>query len=246
MVGFSRGTPNRKGQCIADRLNGMCGRYALAASSPDLAKWFHIDETINFAPRVNIAPTDMVPAIRQRADGRRELIGLRWGLIPYWSHDAKSGARAINARAESVAEKPAFRDPFRKRRCLIPASGFYEWKTVGRAKQPYFVHPRDGGLLAFAGLWDRWESPEGDPIESCTILTQDANELVRPLHDRMPVVVAPTDYDRWLDRHMEDLGVLKPLLAGASDDLLAVTAADPAINSVKYQPDKKEKTLFDL
>jgi putative SOS response-associated peptidase YedK len=225
----------------------MCGRYALAASSPDLAKWFHIDETINFAPRVNIAPTDMVPAIRQRPDGRREIVGLHWGLIPYWSHDPKSGARAINARTESVAEKPAFRDPFRKRRCLIPASGFYEWKKVGRAKLPYLIHPRDGSLMALAGLWDRWESPAGDRIESCTILTQDANALVRPLHDRMPVVIASTDYDRWLDQRLEDPGALKSLLVGAPDDLLTLTAADPAINSVRYQPEEeKQKSLFDL
>jgi len=224
----------------------MCGRYALAASSPDLAKWFRIDETINFTPRVNIAPTEIVPAIRQGPDGLRELIGLRWGLIPYWSHDPKSGARAINARMESVAEKPAFRDPFRKRRCLIPASGFYEWKKVGRARQPYLIYPRDGSIMALAGLWDRWESPEEDPIESCTILTQDANELVRPLHDRMPVVIAPADYDRWLDRRVEDPGVLKSLMAGAPEDLLAVTPADPAINSVRHQPEKKEKGLFDL
>jgi putative SOS response-associated peptidase YedK len=224
----------------------MCGRYALAVSSPDLAKWFHIDETISFAPRVNIAPTDMVPAVRQRPDGRRELIGMRWGLIPYWSTDPKSGARAINARVESVAEKPAFRDPFRKRRCLIPASGFYEWKKIGRTKQPYLVHPRNGGFMAFAGLWDRWESPEGDRVESCTILTQDANELVRPLHDRMPVVVAATDYDRWLDRRIEDPMILKSVLAGPPDDLLEITAADPAINSVRYQPEQKEKGLFEL
>jgi putative SOS response-associated peptidase YedK len=224
----------------------MCGRYALAASSPDLAKWFHIDETTNFGPRVNIAPTDMVPAIRQRVDGRRELTGLRWGLIPYWSHDPKSGARAINARVESVAERPAFREPFRKRRCLIPASGFYEWKKIGRTKQPYLVHPRDGHFMALAGLWDHWESPEGDPVESCTILTQDANEVVRPLHDRMPVVIAPGDYDRWLNRHVDDPEVLKSLLAGAPEDFLEVTAADPAINSVRYQPEKTEKGLFDL
>jgi putative SOS response-associated peptidase YedK len=224
----------------------MCGRYALAASSLDLAKWFHIDETIDFASRVNVAPTDTVPAIRQRRDGRREVIGLRWGLIPYWSQDPKAGARAINARKESVAEKPAFREPFRKRRCLIPASGFYEWKKVGRAKQPYLIHPRDDGLMAFAGLWDRWQDPEGEPIESCTILTQDANELVRPLHDRMPVVIAPGDYDRWLDRRLEDLDILKSLMAAASDDLLAATAADPAINNVRYQPENKQKSLFDL
>jgi len=224
----------------------MCGRYALSASSADLAKWFHIDETINFSSRINIAPTDMVPAIRQRPDGRRQLIGLRWGLIPYWSLDSKSGARAINARVESVAQKPAFREPFRKRRCLIPASGFYEWKKVGRVKQPYFVHPRDGGLLAFAGLWDRWQHAEGEAVESCTILTQDANELVRPLHDRMPVVIAPADYDRWLDPRQEDPAALKPLLAGPPENALAVTAADPAINSVKHQPDKQQNSLFDL
>jgi putative SOS response-associated peptidase YedK len=224
----------------------MCGRYALAASSADLAKWFHIDETVDFTARVNIAPTDTVPVVRERPDGRRELIGLRWGLIPYWSHDPKSGARAINARVESAADKPAFREPFRKRRCLIPASGFYEWKKVGRAKQPYLIHPRQGNLMALAGLWDHWESPEGEPIDSCTILTQDANELVRPLHDRMPVVIAPEDYDRWLDRRLDNPEVLKSLAVAAPEDLLAVTAADPAINSVKYQPQKKDRGLFDL
>jgi putative SOS response-associated peptidase YedK len=117
---------------------------------------------------------------------------------------------------------------------------------VGRGKQPYFVHPRDSGLLAFAGLWDHWRSPEGEALETCTILTQDANELVQPLHDRMPVVIAPGDYDHWLDPSQEDPVALKTLLTGALEDSLVITAADPAINSVRYQPEKKEKALFDL
>jgi putative SOS response-associated peptidase YedK len=215
----------------------MCGRYALAASAPDLAAWFHINNTLPFGPRINVAPTMEVPVVRERLAGGRELVALRWGLIPYWAEDAKIGYRLINARSESAADKPSFREPFIKRRCLVPATGFYEWKKAGRLREPFFIHPREGKLMAFAGLWDQWRDPEGKEIQSCTILTTAANELVRPIHDRMPAIIPSQLYDRWLDPRAQDAASVKPMLAPYPNEELQITPADPAINSAKYQPE---------
>jgi putative SOS response-associated peptidase YedK len=139
-------------------------------------------------------------AVVRQDDGRRALVPLRWGLIPPWSKDSRVGYALINARAETVAEKPAFRAAFKARRCLIPASGFYEWQATGaKHKQPYHIRMRDGRPFAFAGLWERWHGGEGEPVETCALLTTEANALVRPVHDRMPIIVAPGDCGAWLD-----------------------------------------------
>ncbi|GAB6068421.1 SOS response-associated peptidase [Methylothermus subterraneus] len=198
----------------------MCGRYTLRASRAKLLLWFRIDR--DRAPesvlgRYNIAPTQEVAAVRVAADGKRELVPLRWGLIPHWAKEAKTDYSTINARAETVAEKPAFRFAFRHRRCLIPADGFYEWQVQpgSKRKQPWYIQRRDGEVFAFAGLWERWEpraGTEGEPVESCTILVTDANELLRPIHDRMPVILDPADYEVWLDPAQRDLERLKSLL----------------------------------
>ena len=154
----------------------------------------------NLPPRWNVAPSQDIPAVRLDRHGKRRLVSLRWGLIPYWAKDAKIGYRTINARAETVATAPAFREAFRKRRCLIPADGFYEWQKQGGTRQPYRVILKDGAPFALAGLWERWRNPEnGEKVESCTIIVTDANELVAPLHDRMPVIIDPADFDAWLD-----------------------------------------------
>jgi putative SOS response-associated peptidase YedK len=148
-----------------------------------------------------------------RADGSsRELLSLKWGLVPVWAKEPEIGARLINARSETVTEKPSFRDAFKYRRCLIPASGFYEWKREGKGKQPYYFHMRDDEPFAFAGLWERWEGIGGKAIESCTILTTEANEVLAPVHERMPVIVASKDYDLWLDTQMTEKNRLTPLL----------------------------------
>lgn len=151
------------------------------------------------APRYNIAPTSQIPACRTGSGGGRELVSMRWGLLPAWSKTATTRYRMINARAESLAEKPAFRSVFRRRRCLLPADGFFEWQARAGGKQPWFITMEDGAPFAFAGLWDRWEGPEGECVESCAIVTTAANETMAPIHDRMPVILDAGDFPLWLD-----------------------------------------------
>ena len=185
----------------------MCGRYSLTTPEEALRRLFRYEgPALNLAPRYNIAPTQEVPAVRLAAtvggggmeDGARELAMLRWGLIPAWAKEAAIGNRMINARSETVSEKPAFRNAFRERRCLILADGFYEWTKTNGAKQPYRIHRADDGPFAFAGLWERWRQA-GETVESCTIVTTDANDALRPIHHRMPVILDAEDYDAWLD-----------------------------------------------
>ena len=179
----------------------MCGRYTLTAGAPDLVEEFGLDETPELEARYNIAPSQQVPGIiLDPRRGARELRWLRWGLVPHWAADPAIGNRMINARSESVADRPAFRDPFRRSRCLIPANGFFEWQAAGPGrKQPHLLRMNDGRTFAFAGLWDRWEPLAGEPIESFTILTTRPNELAAPIHDRMPVILPRETYGPWLD-----------------------------------------------
>ncbi len=183
----------------------MCGRYTLRTPRDQILKRFRIARDLtpaNLFERYNLAPSQPVAAVRIARDGVRELVPLRWGLIPHWAKEEKTGYSTINARVETVATKPAFRDAFRRRRCLIPADGFYEWQFSpgSKRKQPWYIELKDGEPFAFAGLWERWEPRQaGEPVESCTILVTEANELVRPIHARMPVILDPTDYDAWLD-----------------------------------------------
>ncbi|MCX8049683.1 MAG: SOS response-associated peptidase [Methylohalobius sp.] len=194
----------------------MCGRYSLYASRAKLKEQFQIARDLapdSLFGRYNIAPSQPVATVRIAQDGVRELVPLRWGLIPHWAKEAKLEYSTINARAETAAEKPAFRSAFRYRRCLIPANGFYEWQARPQAnlKQPWYIQRQDGEVFAFAGLWERWQS-QAEVIESCTILVTDANELLRPIHDRMPVILDPSDYELWLDPFQHDLQALKSLL----------------------------------
>lgn len=172
-------------------------------------------------PRFNVAPTQSVAAIRQ-TDQRRELVLLRWGLVPAWAKDIAIGNKMINARAETVAEKPAFRSAFKRRRCLILTDGYYEWQKTGTQKQPYHIHMRDGRPFVFAGLWERWQEPtQSQAVETCTIITTAANEQTTPIHDRMPVILNAGASDLWLDESVEDRGKLEPLLVPyAADDLV--------------------------
>jgi putative SOS response-associated peptidase YedK len=181
----------------------MCGRYTQVRPWSELVEIYRLAESLspsNFPARYNIAPTQDVPIVRPIDGDERELILARWGLIPFWAKDIKIGYRTINARAETVDSKPSFRDAFKRRRCLIAADGFYEWKPLGgRKKQPYYITlPRDRPF-AFAGLWEAWKSPEGEKIESCTIIVTAANEQLEPIHDRMPVILEPDQFDAWLD-----------------------------------------------
>lgn len=175
----------------------MCGRFNLRATPAELQNFFDLFREPAVTPRYNIAPTQSTLVCRLDGDGERELVPLRWGLIPSWSKDMKIGASLINARAETVSEKPSFRTPFKKRRCLVPANGFFEWLREGKQKQPYHIHQADDSLFAMAGIWERWTHEE-HPLESFSILTTSANQLMRTVHDRMPVIITPDLFSEWL------------------------------------------------
>ncbi|MCX2181431.1 SOS response-associated peptidase [Streptomyces sp. SKN60] len=235
----------------------MCGRYASTRSPQDLTQLFGVtewrpEETLE--PSWNVAPTDPVYAVLERPahDGgekgevRRELRALRWGLVPSWAKDPKGGARMINARVETVHEKPAYRRAFAKRRCLLPADGFYEWDPVkdeatGKVhKQPYFIHPADDSVMALAGLYEYWRDPDvADPddpgawLMTCTIITTEATDEAGRVHPRMPLALTPDHYDTWLDPHHQDTHDLRALLGSPADGRLDALAVSPAVNSVR-------------
>jgi len=199
-----------------------------------LAEQFAVFEVPPSAPRFNIAPSQPVAVVRLAPglhDSRRELVQLRWGLIPSWAKDPAMGNRMINARAETVAEKPAFRAALRRRRCLIPADGFYEWQRTGGQKQPYFIHLRDDRPFAFAGLWEAWEGPDHAAVESCTILTTGPNELILPIHNRMPVILAPDAYQLWLDPALQQPGQLEDLLVPYPADEMTAQPVSTYVHS---------------
>jgi putative SOS response-associated peptidase YedK len=181
----------------------MCGRFARRATREVLAEWFGVDleDLPAFPPSYNVAPQSVQPIVRQSPEtGAKEFSLLRWGLVPSWAKNAKIGYSTINARAEEVASKPAFREALRKRRCLVPADAFYEWARVdAKNKQPFAIALKSGEPFALAGLWERWRPPEGEALETFTILTTEANELVEPAHNRMPVILEPRNYNRWLE-----------------------------------------------
>ena len=182
----------------------MCGRYHNRADKQRIANAFRvgIPPTFDIAPSYNVAPHTFQPVIRLDSDtSGREIVKMRWGLIPFFASDAKVAYSTVNARAETVASRPIFRESMKRRRCLVPATGFYEWQASGKkTKQPWVIEPVDGDVFAFAGLWDRWkDKTTGLALETYTIITTDANELLEPIHDRMPVILSPQDYERWLD-----------------------------------------------
>lgn len=176
----------------------MCGRFALKAPRSELVTRFSLDECADLSPRFNIPPGTDIATIRRSPEGRRVLHLLRWGLVPNWAKDPGIGNRLNNARSETVTDKPAFREAFRRRRCLIPADGFYEWQTQGKLKQPHYISLSSGEPMAMAGLWESWRSPSGEILRTCCVLTTGPNATMRPIHDRMPVIVAPADWERWL------------------------------------------------
>ncbi len=200
----------------------MCGRYTLFASAGTLKSLFQIEILGELPPRYNIAPGGAILAVRPAKSNPpnqdREPALFQWGLIPSWSKDPTIGARMINARAETAAAKPAFRAAMKRRRCLIPASGFYEWAKADAVKQPFYIRMKDDKPFAFAGLWEQWCGEDGSEIDSCTILTTDANDFLKPIHHRMPVIVHPDDYNRWLDPTNEKPATLADLLRPYSSD----------------------------
>jgi putative SOS response-associated peptidase YedK len=210
----------------------MCGRFTLGATAATLAAQFDLANVPTWTPRYNIAPTQEVLVVLQPSpQANREARLHRWGLIPPWAKDPSIGNRMINARAETVATKPAFRRAFKERRCLLLADGLYEWQRQERRKQPFYIRLRDGRPFAFAGLWEHWEGCEGMAIQSCTILTTTSNEVVGRIHDRMPVILSPTDYDRWLDPSIQEPAVLQPLLRPYSADEMTAYPVSTLVNS---------------
>lgn len=210
----------------------MCGRFALYSDPFALAKRFQAEAPPELHPRYNVAPTQNIPIVREES-GKRHFALARWGLIPHWAKDTKIGYHTINARAETVTSKPAFRNAFKHRRCLIPADGFYEWEVVpgSKVKQPWFIVLRDREPMAFAGLWEQWRSPEGEELESCSIIVTEANEIMRPIHDRMPVILAPDDWDAWLGTEAKDAGGLQGLLKPYPAEDMTARPVSTKVNS---------------
>jgi len=231
----------------------MCGRYVSTRSPAELTSLFHTDpppEELALEPSWNVAPTDDVWAVLERVDRdtgeiQRQLRAVRWGLVPSWAKSPNVGPKMINARVESVADKPAYRRPFAKRRCLLPADGFYEWQSVevpGRAKprkQPYFITPEDGSVMALAGLYEFWRDPEAgddDPAAwwtTCTIITTDARDAAGRIHPRMPLAIPATDYDSWLDPAHEDPHALRDLMITPAAGHLMARPVSTAVNNVR-------------
>jgi putative SOS response-associated peptidase YedK len=208
----------------------MCGRYSQRQSAEIIAQAFQVDNVPALKPRYNIAPTQSVATILQPSTNRQFKM-LHWGLIPSWSKDTKISSKLINARAETVAEKPSFRSAFKKRRCLVLADGFYEWqKQEDKQKQPFYFRMSKENPFAFAGLWEHWEDQEtGEEIESCTILTTEPNDLMKTVHNRMPVILEPKDYDLWLDVNVKP-ELLQPLLHPYPDEEMTAFPVSKAVN----------------
>ena len=213
----------------------MCTRYLLLERDyRAIMDRLGIPAPAQFLSRYNIAPNSVVPAVRAAAGATaREAVALRWGLVPAWAK-TDEGARLVNARAETLAEKPAFRDAVRRRRCVIPASGFYEWEHRGRARLPWVFRRRDGQPFGFAGLWETWRAPDGAALETCTLVTTTPNELVQPIHNRMPVMLAPEEFDAWLDPNVTDPGRLAPLLRPPAADSMSSVAVSRRVGNVRY------------
>ena len=209
----------------------MCGRYAITTAPEAVRQLFRYREQPNFPPRYNVAPTQPVPIVRM-ADGQRHFALVRWGLIPSWVKDPKTFTLLINARGESVNEKPAFRNAMKRRRCLFPADGFYEWKGVAGRKIPYFARPKSGGPLAFAGLWETWTGPNGEEMETAAIITTDANKEMAQVHHRAPVIVPPEAFDFWLDTDKVDGKTAAAVIGPAPDGSMAVYEISTAVNRV--------------
>lgn len=242
----------------------MCGRFTSTTEPAALATYFGAADVVadDLGRRYNVAPTDEVYAVAESKDGEERRLGsFRWGLVPFWSKDPSAGSRMINARSETILTSRAFKRSFTNRRCIVPADGFYEWEPLpgSRRKQPWYLTRTDGDVFAFAGLWDSWrperrsrEARGDERMVSCTIITTDANEVVRPIHDRMPVVLPPSAWDVWLDPANDDVDDLARLLVPAPDELVVATPVRPLVSNVRNDgpelieplPDEDRVTLF--
>jgi len=223
---------SRLGAC--DNFSLMCGRYRLSKRKQIIEEYFDtVDWQDNWSPRYNIAPTQTVPVIRQHPkEPVRQLSLMGWGLIPSWAKNPSIATSTINAKSETAATKPAFRDPFKFRRCLIPADAFYEWKRTGSSKQPYCFEVREGELFAFAGIWDGWKDPTGNWVKTCSILTTTPNAVTRAVHGRMPVILDPGSYNLWLDPGMQNVATISELLKPYDARLMRCYPVSTRINHV--------------
>lgn len=213
----------------------MCGRYAFFAPADALRRWFDLPQAPELPARYNIAPTQDVPVLRETAPGRREVALLRWGLVPSWAGDPSIGQRMINARAETLAERPAYRGAFRSRRCAVLASGWYEWQPTAAGKQPFFLRHRDGEPLAFAGLWERWvDRASGEAVQSCTIVTTAPPAALAAIHDRMPALLSRDALGTWLDPQRADVTGLGALLAAGAAGEIEAYPVSRAVNDARH------------
>lgn len=219
----------------------MCGRFTLASLPEEISALFGLNETPSLPPRYNITPSQEIAAVGVRASGERGLALLCWGLVPHWARDPKIGHKLTNARSETAAYKPSFREAFRHRRCLIPADGFYEWKAEGNHKLPHYVRMADGGPFAMAGLWERWRGPRGEEFLTVTILTTGANDLMVKIHPRMPVILHPEDFALWLDPAVTEPARLQPLLAPFPAAAMEAYPVDTRVN----KPDQDDPLLIE-
>jgi putative SOS response-associated peptidase YedK len=218
----------------------MCGRFALHAHPEVVALQFRLDARPAFAPRYNVCPGAEVLAVREDKAGGRRALGLRWGLVPHWAKDPSVGNRLANARGESLEERPAFRDAFLGWRCLVPASGYYEWQAAGRTKQPWFVRPTDAPLFGLAGITALWHGPQG-PLRSVALITTAPNAVAARIHERMPLIIAPEDYAAWLDPRNTDLHGLKSLVRPYGAERMSAHRVSPRVNT----PDNDEPALVE-
>jgi putative SOS response-associated peptidase YedK len=212
----------------------MCGRITLSSSAREIASQFELDSQVpipELRPRYNIAPSQDIVTIRQDRERRRMLSLERWGLVPHWAKEPSIGNRLINARAETLADKPAFREALRRRRCIVPADGFFEWSGRGAERTPYLFRRCDRGLLGIAGLYERWHGQGGEVVDSCTLITTEANETLRDFHDRMPALLSAGDYGPWLDRDLQEPDQLLPLLAPCPEAWLQPSPVSTRINN---------------
>ena len=208
----------------------MCGRFALSIPLSKIAEYFEALNRCDLTTSFNIAPTQDVACLIN--DGEKKIVTFKWGLVPSWAKDPSIGYKMINARSETVAEKPSYRNALKKRRCIIVADGFYEWKHVDKIKTPYFIHLKDNIPFGFAGLYEHWEDTEGKVIDSCTIITTDANDLVKSIHNRMPVILDKEQANKWIDMKLDSIEVL-PYLTPYPPELMQMYEVSPLINSLK-------------
>jgi len=216
----------------------MCGRFTLQTPEEQIRKAFNLQgsDQLGFNPCYNIAPSYDIPIIRD-SDNGQALALAKWGLVPHWSKEPKTKYSTINARIETVAEKPTYRTPFKSKRCLIPADGFYEWTVVNGHKIPHYIRMQKGGVFAFAGIWDRWEG-EGETLDSCSIIVMPSNEVMKPIHERMPAIIAPAHYDLWLDSRITEKDEIMGYLNSAPSSSLKFYPISPWVNSPKHDDER--------